>query len=117
MPLVANHGDGKEKDEEIDGVQPRETGEPELTFDQEFATVGVVVGEDVAGDEEEDADEDVAIVDEWKEKAEVRRREVEEDNREGEKGADAGERRQRRLARDCGLGSRSGRPLDLGFGL
>ena len=53
--------------------------------------VSVVVGEDVAGDEEEDADEDIAVIDEGIEKAEVRRGEMEKNDEDGEEGADAGE--------------------------
>ncbi len=72
VPLVLQHGDGDDEDEEIDGIETREAGEPELALGEGLRAVGVVVGEDVAGDEEEDADEDVAVVDEGIEEAEVR---------------------------------------------
>ena len=62
------------------------------------AAVGVVVGEDVAGDEEEDADEDVAVVDEGVEKAEVRRREMKRMMKMARQGADAGEGGERGFA-------------------
>jgi hypothetical protein len=90
MPLVAHHADGEQENEEIDGIQTGETGEPELTLAKGFAAVGVVVGEDVAGDEEEDADEDIAVVDEGIKKTEVRRSEVEENDEDCEQGTDAG---------------------------
>jgi hypothetical protein len=117
VPFVAHHGDGEQEHEEIDGIEAGETGEPELALAEGFAAVGVVVGEDVAGDEEEDADEDVTVVDEGIEKAEMGRREVEEDDEDREEGADAGECGQRWLARVNGLGSRSGWRRGLWSGL
>ena len=107
MPLILHHADGEHEDEKVDRVKTREAGEPELALAECFGALGVVVGEDVAGDEEEDADKDVAVVDEWIENAEMRRREVEEDDGDSEKGANTGERRKWRLA--CGRGLRSRR--------
>jgi hypothetical protein len=98
VPLISDHGDGEEEDEEIDRVEAGETGEPEFALAEGSAAIGVVVGEDVAGDKEEDADEDEAVVDEGIEKAEVRGREVKENDEDREEGADAGEGGQRRLA-------------------
>ena len=117
VPLVLQHADGDDEDEEIDGIETGEAGEPELALAEGFAAVGVVVGEDVAGDEEEEADEDVAVVDEGIEKAEMRRREVEEDDEDGEQSADAGERREGRLASGGRLRSQCWRLHDLGLGL
>jgi hypothetical protein len=84
VPLILEHAEGEDEDKEIDGIETRDARKPKLAFAEGFAAVGVVVGKDVAGDEEEDADEDVAIVDERIEKAEVRRCEVEEDDEDGE---------------------------------
>ena len=83
VPLVQNHAEGDDEDEEVDGIETREAGEPEVALDECFAAVGIVVGEDVTGDQEEDADEDVAVIDERVQKAEVGRREVEEDDEDG----------------------------------
>ncbi len=102
--------------QKIDGIETRESGEPELALDEGLCAVGVVVGEDVAGDKEEGADKDVAVVDDWVEKAEVRRREVEEDDGQGEQGTDTGKRRQGRLAGGRWLSGQNWRPLGLGFG-
>jgi len=82
VPLVLHHAEGDEENEEIDGVETREACEPELALEECFAAVGIVVGKDVAGDEEEDANKDVAIVDEGVKKAEMRGREVEEDDKD-----------------------------------
>ena len=79
-------------------------------LDKVAAAVGVVVSEDIAGDQEEDADEDVAVVDEGVQKAEVRRREVKENDEDGEQGADAGEGGERGFA---GGGRPSGWHLSL----
>jgi hypothetical protein len=84
VPLVLHHAEGDDEYEQIDGIETGEAGEPELTLDQGTGTIGVVVGEDVAGDEEEDADEDVAVVDERIENAEVRRCEMKENDGDGE---------------------------------
>jgi hypothetical protein len=64
LPLVLHHPQRDEENEEIDGIETGEAREPELTFIEISAPVGIVVGEDIAGDEEEDADEDVSVVDE-----------------------------------------------------
>ena len=98
-PLVLDHARRYEQNEEIDGVETGEAGEPELALVEIAAAVGIVVGKDVAGDEEEDSNEDVSVVDEGVEKAEMRRGEVEEDDEDGEEGADAGEGGQLRLSR------------------
>jgi hypothetical protein len=116
VPLVLEHADREDEDEEIDGIEARETGEPELALREGFAAVGVVVGEDVARDDEEDTDEDVSVIDEGIEEAEVRGREVKEDDEDGEQGADASEGGEGWLASGCGLMGRGRRLLDLGFG-
>ena len=71
VPLVLHHAEGDEEHEEVDGVEAGEAGEPELALDEGFGAVGVVVGEDVAGDEEEDTHEDVTVIDDGIEEAEV----------------------------------------------
>jgi hypothetical protein len=80
LPLALQHVEGEDEDEKIDGIESGEAGEPEVALDEGRGAVGVIVSEDVAGDEEEDADEDVAIVDDGIEETEMRRREVKEDD-------------------------------------
>ncbi len=84
VPLFLNHAERDDQDQEIDGVKTREAGQPKLPLDESLGAIGVVVGEDVAGDEEEDADEDVTVIDDGIKESEVRRREVEEDDEDGE---------------------------------
>src|SRR5271154_6429702 len=101
MPLVLNHAYGEDEDEKIDGIEAGEAGEPELALGEGSAAIGVVVGEDVAGDEEEDADEDVSVVDEGVEKDEMRRGEEKEDDEDGKESADSCEGRKLGLSRSC----------------
>ena len=89
VPLVLDHAEGDEEHEEVDGVEAGEAGQPELTLDEGLRAVGVVLGEDVAGDEEEDANKDVAVVDDGVEEAEMWWGEVEEDDEDSEQGTDA----------------------------
>ncbi len=116
MPLVLHHAEGDDENEQIDGVEAGETGEPELALGERSAAIGVVVGEDVTGDEEEHADEDVAVVDERIENAEVRRREMKENDGDGEQSANAGEGREGWSAVDCRPRDRSRRLSDLRLG-
>ena len=97
------------QNKEIDRIETGETGQPKLALVEIAAAVGVVVGKDVAGDEEEDSNEDVSVVDEGIEKAKMRWGEVEEDDEDGEEGADAGECGQLRLSRGRRLRSCCGR--------
>jgi hypothetical protein len=69
VPFVLHHAKGDEENKEVDGIEPREACKPEFALEERFAAVGIVVGKDVAGDEEEDANKDVAIVDEGIKKA------------------------------------------------
>jgi hypothetical protein len=117
IPLVLHHTEGDDENEKIDRIKTREAGEPEVALDESFAAVSVVVGEDVAGDQEEDADEDITVIDKGIEKAKMGRREVEEDDEDGEEGADAGKRGQRRFAGKARPGGRSRRLSDFGLGL
>ena len=116
-PFVLHHADGDEEDEEINGIEAGDAGEPELTFTEGPGALRVVVGEDVTGDEKEDADEDIAVVDERIEKAKMGRREMKQDDSEGEQGADSCERRQRSLASVRCMRNRRGRLSELGFRL
>ncbi len=75
----------------IDRIEPRETGEPELALVERGAAVEVVVGEDETRDQEEDVDEDEAVLNKGTKRAEVGRREVEENDIERQQGTDAGE--------------------------
>ena len=93
-----NMPSGDDEDQDVDGIETGEAGEPELALAEGDGAVGVVVGEDEAGEQEEEADEDVGVVDDGVEQAEVRRGEVEEDDADGEEGADAGEGGQRGFA-------------------
>jgi hypothetical protein len=106
VPLVLDHAEGDEQHEEVDGIEAREAGQPELTLDEGLRTVGVVIGEDVARDEEEDAYEDVAVVDDGIEQTEVWGGEVEEDDEDSEQGTNTGESWQGRLADSDCKGSR-----------
>ncbi len=93
---------------QINGIEPREAGDPEVALVERLGAVGIVIRKDVAGDQEEDADEDVAAVDEGVEQAQMRRREVEEHNTEREQRANAGQGRQGRLAESDGCGGGGG---------
>ncbi len=90
VPLVLHHAERDEENEQVDGIKAGEAGQPELALDQSLRAVGVVVGEHVARDEEEHANEDIAIVDDRVEETQMRWREVKEDDEDGEQGADAG---------------------------
>jgi hypothetical protein len=83
VPLILDHARGDEQNKKVDRIEAREAGEPELALVEILATVGVVVSKDVTGDEEEDADEDVSVVDKRVQNAEMGRREVEENDKDG----------------------------------
>src|SRR6202000_266043 len=106
--------------EEIDRIEAGETGKPELPFAEGFAAIGVVVSKNVTGDEKENSDEDKAVVDEGIENAQMRGREVKENDEDREQGADAGQRGQRWLTHLSGPRGWSGGRRDLycrlGFG-
>jgi len=98
VPLVLNHAEREDQDQEIDGVEAGEASQPELALDEGPGTIGVVVGENVAGDEEEDADEDVAVINDGIKEPEVRWCEVKEDDEDGKESANAGKGWELRLA-------------------
>src|SRR6266567_3604883 len=107
VPLQLEHLERDDQREQKDRIEPREAGQPELALDQRSGPIGVVVGQDVAGDQEEHVHEHVAVVDDPIQRSEVRRREVKEDDIEGEERANAREGGQRwfagRLGREiCG---------------
>jgi hypothetical protein len=108
LPLVLNHAERDQENKEIDRIKAGETGEPEVALRKRIAAVGVVVGENVPGDEEEDSDKNIAVVDKWVEKTEVRRREMEQNDEDCKQCADAGECGQRWLADVNVSESRSG---------
>jgi hypothetical protein len=102
LPFDREQRKGEQEDEEVGGVEAGEAGYPEVAFDQSGGAAGVVVGEDEAGDQEEAADKDEAVVEDGLEPGEVRRGEVEEQDGDGEQRADAGEGGKRRLAGGTG---------------
>ncbi len=96
VPLADEHDDGQRQRECVDGVEAGEARAPEVTLLEWGGAAGVVVGEDVAGEQEEEADEDVGVIDDGVERPHVRRGEVEEHDVHREQGTHTGERRQRR---------------------
>src|SRR5208283_2318039 len=99
VPLGLEHGEGDGQREQEDGIEAGEAGAPEVALDQRRGPTGVVICKNVAGEQEEEDDKDIAAVDDRIEKPHVRRGEVEEHDGERKQGADAGERRQIRSAR------------------
>jgi hypothetical protein len=98
LPLEAQERHGKDEDQQVNRVHAREARDVEAALVQHGA-VGVVVGKDEAGDQEEEADEGEGVIDQRPQKRGQRRREVEEHDIHGEQRAKAGQGRQRRLAR------------------
>ena len=94
VELRPEHAEGNNQAEEVDGVEPGESREPELA-EAHFAArsaIGIVVGEDEAGEQKKEADRGVAVVDDGCQPAEGPGiGKVEEDQVEGREGAEAGQ--------------------------
>jgi hypothetical protein len=102
MPLLHQHAEREQQGEHIDRIEARETRQPEVTRLQlaGLGAVAVVVGKDEAGEQQKEADRGIAIIDDRRKRTEpLRVREMEEDDVERGKGAQAAEGIQARLLR------------------
>ena len=94
VPFLHEHADGDQQGEEIDGIEARQTREPEIASAELalLGALGIVVGEHESGEQQEETDRGVAVVDNGRKGAEpFRIREVEEDDVESGEGPQAGE--------------------------
>src|SRR5579871_4584545 len=105
-PLQLKHLERDQQRKQVDRVEAREPGQPELPFHQRRPAVGIVIRKDVPGDQKEDVDEDKTILNERPQQTEMRRREVKQNDIEGKQCPNAGQRRQRWLARRLDGGCR-----------
>ncbi len=105
LDLLRQHAHRKQQAEGIDGIEPGEASGPEAARGERslLGAIGIVIGEDEAGEQQEEADRDVSAVDD---RAQRSKRmgigKMEKDEIEGGKTADARERRQLRSPRRGG---------------
>ena len=95
VPFILQHAQGQRENQKIDGIEAGEAGEPELPLDQGGGAVGVVVGQDKAGDEEEETHKHVRVIDDGIQVMQMRRREVEQHNIQSQQSSESGESRKR----------------------
>ena len=102
-PLLLEERDGKDQGEEVDRVNARDAGNVEGPLAERWA-VSVVVRQNEARNEKEKAYEDKGVVDDGAEDTNMRGREVEQHDVDGENGSKAGERGKGWLADGRGVG-------------
>jgi hypothetical protein len=101
MVLDDEHVAEKDQRQQVDGIEPGETGEPEIALAQ-VRPVGIVVGQHEAREQDEEPYKDVGVIDHRVQQLHVRRREVEQHDVHGQQRADASQSRQLRLANRSG---------------
>jgi hypothetical protein len=105
LDLQRQHAHRKEQAEGIDGIKPGETCRPKTSRSERscLGAVGIVIGKDESGEQEEETDGNVPTVHNGAQRPEgMGIGKMEEDEIEGGKTADTRERRQLRFPRRGG---------------